>query len=208
MERQRGPDSQGNSLVVLVSFLASLVAIIVFVTGRENLPDLLNKNSRTSPSPAKVPIADAQTSISPQPSNDRPFSVAVHSTPQESSGMQTIEPSDRIDVSGSWRGVLTHPYGQIQQYSYEVVLSQEGNAVEGNATITMPPPLGYSAVMRIRGSVSGNHLRFEDVQVTGSNAPLGLVWCQKLAELTVMSNTLRGTWRQDGCGAGDILLEK
>lgn len=170
MER---PRSGSGALAGFVGFLASLIAIFVFVTGKESLP------------------AWAGSGVAPFASEPPPSRPHV------------------ANVGGTWRGVLTQTnQGLASEYDYEVFLTQDGNSIEGSSTLSIPR-MGYSGTLRVRGTISGTRVRFEDVAVSGSNLPHGSYWCQKLVELDLAGGgELRGSWRQDGCGWGDIALAR
>lgn len=120
--------------------------------------------------------------------------------------------TETINLSGTWDGALYQqlPNATLAQFPYQLSLSQDGNSVEGTAQLTVPPPYGYSATMKIRGTLSGKTLRFDDGQMIANSAPLGWVWCQKTVRLTynAESNILEGSWNQSGCGSGSVSLRR
>jgi hypothetical protein len=118
---------------------------------------------------------------------------------------------ENLDLSGTWSGLLFQQQldGTFAQYSYMLTISQLGNSVDGTAQLDVPI-VGYSVRMRIRGTLAGQTLSYDDGQILATTAPLGWSWCQKTVSLLYHpeSDALEGTWTQYGCGSGSISLRR
>lgn len=116
-----------------------------------------------------------------------------------------------LDLSGIWSGLLFQQQfdGTFIQYPYVLTISQLGNSIDGTAQLTAPP-YGYLVTMRIRGTLAGQTLSYDDGQILANSAPIGWWWCQKTVRLLyqVESDALEGTWIHSGCGSGSISLQR
>lgn len=92
----------------------------------------------------------------------------------------------KLDVSGKWSG-KRYQYSWdkkeiIQTFEYEFELVQEGSRITGTTSIINPD--GEYANMKIRGTLVGNKLHFEEYEITGEIKPNDMMWCYKSGELS------------------------
>jgi hypothetical protein len=204
--------NMGKWLAGILAAIISGVVVFYLTEGQNSSPETVDSQSSSQTSSEPEPPADppepitdpSETSSEPEPPADPP-------EPTTDPSGTSSEP-EQIAIGGNWQGVIYQalPNGMIAPYTYELILSQDGNSFEGNSTIQAPAAYGYSAVIKLRGSISDNTLSYDDGQMISSMAPPGWLWCQKSVKLTYDQNNdaLQGTWTQAGCGSGTVSLSR
>jgi hypothetical protein len=137
-------------------------------------------------------------------------SINEHLSPP--SGGSSTGSDHAVDVSGTWSGTLfqRQSTGATIPYAYAITLLQNGERIDGTASMALASPYNYSVRMQIQGSIAGKILSYTDGPIVQSSAPATLLWCQKAVKLTydATNDTLKGTWSQNGYGSGQITLRK
>ncbi len=179
--------------VIMGTFIASGMICASVVVGF-----FLSKSTQLSP---KSPLV--QQSLVPEHSSNP-------SIPQLQASEETVQ---NQNISGKWVGVLSQSAGGVaSKYKYEMLLSQNGQSVEGITREEIVENPQIYGVIRVRGSTSGNVFRFEDVGVVETSIP-GSIWCIKNGTLQYTFSggveSLSGAWKgRDNCPPGEIYLEK
>lgn len=108
-------------------------------------------------------------------------------------------------ISGEWQGAATQT-GTIFDYHLSLIIN--GTQIVGNARVSNGTQY---AVMSLTGSVLGSQLLLDAHTIIEMNdPPPGGRWCIPTLLLApdTSSDTLIGTWKQDGCNNGRIYLQR
>jgi hypothetical protein len=224
----------GKWIAGIIATIISGVAVFYLTEGRKQEPStpvqiapLVPKSPEASNSPPSEPEpstptrSDSPVTESPEAS-DSPSSEPELPTPPQTDSPITgspgdsaplpsePEPSQVSDISGIWKGELyqQRPNGTTETFLYTLDLTQDGNSVYGAAKLEVPPPYGYYIVMKIRGTLSGDTLDFDDGPGIEMGSPPGWFWCQKSVSLNRDGSALQGTWSASGCIGGEVSLSR
>lgn len=177
--------------LIVGGMIGTSIVIGLFLS-RPQQPSLTSQSS-------SVPLITQQTPVSEPLAN-----------PQTQVSQQAIEDQN---INGIWVGTISQSIdGSTILYNYRMLFSQNGQNVQGATRIEITGSPQYYGVIQLRGKISGNVLRFEDVGVVETNPP-GFVWCIKTGSLQYTFSggveSLKGTWQgRGGCPPGEIYLEK
>jgi len=113
-------------------------------------------------------------------------------------------PLSAQSISGHWEGYLIQDQ-QEDTFRYELVLTQEGNAVRGTSRSISPE--GKEARFSVTGLWRDKQLKIQEVEQLEPSSPR---WCRKFAILSLERDQyqwkLRGAWQADGCRPGTLFL--
>ncbi len=106
---------------------------------------------------------------------------------------------ETVDFTGSWLGIVTEDYGAMNRYEYRLELTQDGNTVVGtayDASTNREQEIFASSI--IEGTVEGDTLVFEEVQLTELSGIPVWNWCLTRVTLNFEDvdgmDTITGTW--------------
>lgn len=176
-----------HPLITLTSVAASLIAIIAFISGKQNLPSFFVTPTPTSGNtPTSVQIVSISMPL-PQNTLEPTPVLKIVATP-------TIE---EADLTGSWSGTLLQPLpnGSIDTWMFLLILTHsKDGSVSGEAEMSVPP-LPYYARSKVEGFYSDSKLSFEDTEWI-QTYPAQLKYCHKKVELIYNkhNHTLSGSW--------------
>lgn len=110
-------------------------------------------------------------------------------------------------LSGAWKGQLTQE-GVAGAFTYEVNLTQDGEALSGVATARTADGK-HTARFSVAGAVKGDKITLQEIAQTEPEQPK---WCLKFAVLHQLwkNDTLyiEGDWTAHGCLPGRLFLAK
>ncbi len=187
----------GNGgLWAVLGAVASVLAILTFVTGRDSLEAFLDGDDER---PATV--VDRPDS-SDQGGGERP--------PDGPEVTPEAPATTELDVSGFWSGGLTQvdDFGVlIGTWAMTLDLEQDGSILTGE--LTLSDQLGGLAVFRVEGFIDDGIIVLDDTELLES-VPVTAFWCIKRTELQAGTSALLGGWQSTtfGCVGGAVELRR
>lgn len=105
------------------------------------------------------------------------------------------------DFSGEWTGKLKQEAGGVSpEYNFQLSLIQEGNKVKGASYIELPTMKNIYATIKLRGTIKGNNLWFEEYEILKEKRLPNMQFCIKKGKLTLSLEGER--WKLDGPWTG------
>ncbi|MCS7077699.1 MAG: OmpA family protein [Bacteroidia bacterium] len=107
--------------------------------------------------------------------------------------------AQQADFSGEWVGKLYQEAGGVSpEYNFQMSLIQQGDRVKGATYIELPNMKDVFATIKLRGTVKGNQLFFEEYQIMKEKTLPNMQYCLKKGTLTFSiaedKCQLKGSW--------------
>jgi len=112
-------------------------------------------------------------------------------------------------LTGVWTGVLYQTPGAVSSnYSFTMVLTQNGNQVSGTSFITLLDDPSTYGLIALTGIFDGSTFDFTETQIISQTAK-NWHWCIKNGTLEHDGKALTGTWKSGSdCPPGQLTLVK
>ncbi|MEL6636458.1 MAG: hypothetical protein AAFW73_14740 [Bacteroidota bacterium] len=120
----------------------------------------------------------------------------------------------KLDLSGSWQGVVTQEEGYSTEYALELYLRQDGNKITGRSYVSVD---SIYAEMEIEGvALADKILMIKDIRIIDDEIIEKLEWCIKSYQLMLRREQdvwhLEGRWQgktsTNDCTPGQVYLRK
>lgn len=108
-----------------------------------------------------------------------------------------------VDISGTWRGVITQEQGGYRpEYGMELHIKQTGDKVIGRTFVYFDK---VYAEMEFEGVlIAGKILQLKETKILAAKKVDGMEWCIKQAVLTL--NKTKDPWRLEGAWQGSTVF--